>query len=259
MKQIITTIALMFASIAIINAQTTATNWTAQDCNSVNHTLFTDLDNGKIVVMVWVMPCGSCVNGATAAYNAMQSFATSHPGKVVYYIADDLGDASCSTLSSWITSNSIGSLSNMTVFSNSGNVIKESDFGGSGMPHVAVIGGTNHKIYYNKMNSATNDQAGITSAINWAIAAATGVNAVASQIKFSVSPNPAKENLSITCTKGIKKVSISSLTGQVIKEETFANGKMNPVINLSGVAAGVYTIKVTDMAGQAGIQKIVKE
>jgi len=258
MKQIIITAALIIAGFAITNAQTTATNWTAQDCSSTNHTLFNVLDSGKIVVMVWVMPCGSCVNGAKAAYNAAQSFATSHPGKVKYYIADDLGDASCSTLNSWITSNSIGSLSNMTVFSNAGNVIKESDFGGSGMPHVVVMSGGNHKIYYNQKNSATNNQAGITSAIDSAIAG-VGIVDIANQITFSVSPNPVSEILSVTYSKPVSKLSIMSITGQLIKEQVFSNGKTNPTISLSGVATGVYTIKVTDIMGQSGIQKIVKE
>lgn len=258
MKQTIITIAILLTVFSTVHAQTTATNWTAQDCSSTSHTLFTDLDNGKIVVMVWVMPCGSCVNGATAAYNAAQSFATSNPGKVVYYIADDLGDASCSALNTWITSNSIGSLSNMTVFSNAGNVIKESDFGGSGMPHVTVIGGTNHKIYYNKMNSATNDQSGITSAISSAIAS-VDVENITNQIKFSVSPNPLTETLSINYGQPIKKISVLSLTGQVIKEETYTTGKLNPTINLTAVATGVYTVKVIDITGQSGIQKIVKE
>lgn len=259
MKKILIAVSLILASFGMTNAQTTATNWTAQDCGSTNRTLFTELDNGKIVVLVWVMPCGSCVNGAKAAYNAVQSFAASNPGKVLYYLADDLGDASCSDLSTWITSNSIGNLSNMTLFSNAGNVIKESDFGGTGMPHVVVIGGTDHRIYYNKKNSATNDQSGITTAISNAISATTGISSVSNEVKFSVSPNPVHETVTITSTKAIEKVVVLSMTGQVIKEETFTHGNNNPSIALSGIAAGVYTIKVTDVSGKSGIQKIVKK
>jgi hypothetical protein len=259
MKKIITITSILLAAFANTNAQTTATNWTAQDCNSNNHTLFTDLNAGKVVVMVWVMPCGSCVNGATAAFNAAQSFATAYPGKVVYYLSDDLGDATCTDLNSWITTNSIGDISKMSVFSNVGNTIKESDLGGSGMPHVAVIGGgAQHKVYFNKMNSATNDQAGITTAIASAIAG-TSVQNVTTQIQFSISPNPAKETMTVTYANRIKKITVLSITGQVIKEETYAEAKMNPVFNLSGMVNGVYSVKVTDVTGQTGVQKIVKE
>lgn len=250
---------LLITATGVLNAQTTATNFTAQDCSSTNRTLFTELNNGKIVVLVWVMPCGSCVNGAKAAYNAAQSFATSHPGKVLYYMADDLGDATCSDLSTWVTTNNIGNLSNMTLFSNAGNIIKESDFGGTGMPHVVVIGGTDHKIYYNKKNNATNDLSGITTAINSAISSTTGVAAVVNEISFNISPNPAQATVAITSTKAIKKVVVMSMSGQIMKEEIYPNGKMNPTVGISVLAAGVYSIKVTDITGKFGFEKIVKE
>eukprot|EP01012_Entosiphon_sulcatum_P032461 TRINITY_DN41284_c0_g1_i1.p1 TRINITY_DN41284_c0_g1~~TRINITY_DN41284_c0_g1_i1.p1 ORF type:complete len:258 (-),score=52.50 TRINITY_DN41284_c0_g1_i1:283-1056(-) len=257
MKKFFIAASLMLATSASF-AQTNATDWTATDCSSTSHNLFTDLNSGKIVVMVWVMPCGSCINGATAAYNAYQSFATSNPGKVVYYLSDDMGDASCTDLNTWITSNSIGTLSNMTVFSNAGNVINENDFGGSGMPHVVVMGGTDHKIYYNKKNSATNDLSGITAAVNSALKA-TAVSNVANTIRFSASPNPATNTISINYGKAVKSISITALNGQVVKELSMGNGKVNPVINTADLSAGIYTIRITDAEGKTGFTKFIKE
>ena len=225
MKKFITTTAMVIAATCAI-AQTNATNWTAPDCNSTSHTLFNELDNGKIIVFAWVMPCGSCVGPSTTAYNVVQSFATSNPGQVLFYLADDLGDASCSTLTSWINSNSIGNTANMTIFSNSGNVISEANFGGTGMPHIVVMGGTDHKIYFNKKNSQA---------------------------------NPVNENLSVSYTKAIKKITVTAVNGQVVKEETYATGKMNPSINISQAASGMYMIKITDIDDKTGIQKIVKQ
>ena len=118
-------------------------------------------------------------------------------------------------MNTWITSNSIGTLSNMTVFSNSGNVIKESDFGGSGMPHVVVMGGTDHKIYYNKKNSATNDLSGITAAVNSALKA-TGISNITNNISFSASPNPATNTISINYPKAVKSISITALNLSLI-------------------------------------------
>jgi hypothetical protein len=257
MKKILSSVALILSATAFVNAQTTATNWTAPDCSSTSHTLFNELDNGKVIVFVWVMPCGSCINPAKTAYTAVQSFATSNPGKVLYYLADDLGDASCATLSSWVTSNNIGSTSNMTIFSNAGNLISESNFGGTGMPHIVVMGGPNHQIFFNKLNSAANDAAGITTAINSAIAV-TGINDL-NNIKFSVVPNPTTESFKINYSKELSKLSVISVTGQVIKEHSFSQGVMNPTIILNGIPAGVYSVKVTDVAGQTGIQKIIKD
>lgn len=256
MKKIFTAAALLIAAIA--NAQTTATNWTATDCNSQSHTLFNDLDNGKIVVMVWVMPCGSCISGATAAYNAAQSFATSNPGKVIYYLADDLGDITCASLTSWITSNSIGSLSNMSVFDNAGNVIKESDFGGSGMPHVVVMGGTDHKIYFNKKAGATNDQAGITTAINSAITA-TNVNSVNAQNSFTISPNPVTDHIQVQSATAIKKVVITAANGQIIRTVSLAANTYNTSVAMDNVPAGIYMVQLTDAADKVTTQKIIKQ
>jgi hypothetical protein len=257
MKKIFTSFALLAITTAA-HAQTTATNWTAADCNSVSHTLFNDLDNNKVVVMVWVMPCGSCINGAKAAYNTVQSYASTNPGKVLLYLADDNGDDNCTALSSWISSNNIGT--NITTFSNAGNVIKESDFGGSGMPHVAVMAGADHKIYFNKLNAAANDPTGIQNAINSAIAA-LNVTETAGLTAFTVSPNPVAETMNIKCGVAIKEVVITDMAGQVVKLQAFTKAQMNPVIDMNSIAAGTYIISVTDANGNLGkgIQKIVKQ
>ncbi len=256
MKKIVTSVALMLAA-AISNAQT-AINWTAIDCSSVSHTLFTELDAGKVIVFTWVMPCGSCTNGAKAAYNAVQSFATSNPGKVRCYLADDMGDDNCAAISSWITTNSVGSLSNMTIFGNAGNLIKESDFGGSGMPHVIVMGGTDHHIYYNQKNSLTNDLAGITAAINSAIST-LGTSELSGKVSFLVTPNPATELIHVSNAKAIGRVVISTVAGQVVKDEAYGKGKADVSISLAGMASGIYVVKVTDIDGKSGVQKFVKQ
>jgi hypothetical protein len=258
MKNIVTSFALLLATTAITNAQTTATNWTASDCSSNMHTLFTELDAGKVVVFSWVMPCSACITPSKTAYNVVQSYATSNPGKVVFYLADDLGDANCSTISNWVTTNNIGSLSNMTVMDNTGNMINENDFGGSGMPHIVVMGGANHTIYFNKKNSAANDATGIQNAINSAIGA-TSVADLNNAVSFSVSPNPVADQVTISTSKAVTKVSVMSLSGQVVKDEVYANAKTNPTVNLSQLASGVYMIKITDADNKTGIQKIVKQ
>jgi hypothetical protein len=152
------------------------------------------LDSGKIVVLVWVDPCSACISDAKAAYDAVQSFVTSHPGKVYYWLSDDIGNTSCTSLNSWASTNAIGS--NKTVFDNAGNVNSEANYGGTAMPHVVVLGGTNHHVFYNVRNGA-NDGAAITDAINQALT--TGVNDLpASFVALKVYPNPASGDVKVS-------------------------------------------------------------
>jgi len=57
-KQILTFTFLILNTFGLI-AQTNATDFTANDCDGVSHHLFSELDNGKVVVIAWVMPCNT--------------------------------------------------------------------------------------------------------------------------------------------------------------------------------------------------------
>src|SRR5688500_514663 len=108
-------------------AQATATNFNANDCNGTNHDLFTDLDNGKVVVLCWVMPCVTCINPALTAQTEAKNAETANPGKVLYYVADDYANTTCATLVNWCNNNGINKA---TLFSNS--TIKMTDYGTPG-------------------------------------------------------------------------------------------------------------------------------
>ena len=107
MKRILLINALVCFSIAITFAQTTATDFTADDCNAVTHNLFDSLDAGNVIVICWVMPCNPCATYAEYASDAVQSFSTSHPGRVKYYLADDYANSTCSYLSGWASNYNI--------------------------------------------------------------------------------------------------------------------------------------------------------
>lgn len=219
MKKILLSISFLLLNGLLAIGQTTATDFTASDCSSGSHTLFTELNAGKIVVLVWVMPCGACISDAKAAYDAAQSFATSNPGKVLYWMSDDAGNSTCSSLSSWASTNSIGP-TNLTVFGNTGNSLNEANYGGSGMPHVVVIGGSDHHIYLNKISSS-GDGAAITTAINSALAA-TGVPQVANLNNgLNLFPNPAKNKISISYTlenAASVTLEVIDVAGKIVKK-----------------------------------------
>ncbi len=249
---------LLLAGATATYAQTTATDFTALDCNGTSHTLFSELDNGKVVVLAWVMPCSACEGPAKTAYDAAQTFATSHPGQVLFYLIDDYGDNNCADLSSWVSSQNIGHTSNMVVFENAGMEIDMNDYGTPGMPKVAVVGGTDHKIYFNKNNSSANDAAGITSAIQSALNP-TSVGELANDLKFNVSPNPAIGALTISLSTPVREVVISTINGQVVKHETYDQGRVNPVVDITGLASGNYLIRLKDVNNAQGLQQVVKQ
>jgi hypothetical protein len=196
MKKLLLSISVLLLTVIMAVGQTIATDFTATDCSSGSHTLFTELNSGKIVVLVWVMPCSMCIADAKAAYDAVQSFAISNPGKVIYWLSDDIGDNNCTVLSNWASTNGIGTTGS-AYFNNNGKAIDEANYGGSGMPHVVVLGGTNHQIFYNQRNGS-GDGAAITSAITTAINVTTGISSIGNSVKeLTLSPNPAKDKISV--------------------------------------------------------------
>src|SRR3990170_3524731 len=99
MKKLILSLSIICCAF-FTNAQT-ATNFNCNDCNAVNHDLFTELNSGKVIVLCWVMPCGACSAPAQSAHNIVQSYSVSNPGQVLFYLCDDFGTTSCPTMNSW--------------------------------------------------------------------------------------------------------------------------------------------------------------
>jgi len=250
MKKIFFTLAAA-GSLFAAQAQT-AVDFTATDCGGSSHNLYTELNAGKIVVLTWVMPCSMCVSGGNAAQNAVQSFSTTNPGKVLFWMIDDLGDTPCASLTSWAISNGI---SKATMFENTGNAISESNFGGSGMPHVVVIS-PDKTILYNQKNGNANDQTGITNAIAQGLTA-TGISQIDPR-QISIAPNPALTEVKLSYGVAIKEVTVLTVSGQVVMNEHFPSGKMNPSVSVSSLTPGMYEIVITDAGGRRGVQQFLK-
>ena len=140
----------------------------------------------------------------------------------------------------------------MTVFGNSGNVIKESDYGGSGMPHVVVLGGTDHHVYLNIRNGS-NDGAAITTAINQALTA--GVNDVPAVNNLSVYPNPSSNNFNVAFTMlqpSDVQLNIVDFTGKTVKvfNYTQLSGTQTlPVSFNNNLSEGNYLLRVKTNQG----------
>ncbi|MBL4594434.1 MAG: hypothetical protein JKX68_11560 [Flavobacteriales bacterium] len=137
-----------------------ATDFTAIDCDGISHNLFTELDNNTIVIISWVMPCSSCIADPLEVTNAVQAYATTHPGRVKFYLVDDYANTPCNGFTVWA---SVYGITDCTIFSDPS--IDMNDYGVPGMPKTVVIAGSNHQVYFNKSEST----AGLTDAIDQAL------------------------------------------------------------------------------------------
>ena len=78
----------------------------------------------------------------------------------------------------------------------------------------------------------------------------TGVNENAQTVSFKVYPTPAENEIQIQ-TEGFQKAEIFTLTGQMLMESEQSS------VNVSGLASGIYMLKVYDQTGNSATQKLV--
>ena len=213
-----------------ILSQTTATDFTVNDCDGNTHHLFSELNSGKVVVIAWVMPCPPCATHAISAYSSALNFETSHPNRVKYYLVDDFANTTCSALSSWASSNGLGST---TMFSEA--AISMTDYGQIGMPKIVVLGGLNHQIYFNQNSSTQGIDAAIIQALQ-----ATNINDGISEIDIELFPNPSSDFLNIS----YNLTSHSDLTIEIFN--MIGQSSMD-IINIHNTYKGTYKLDVSNL------------
>ena len=249
MKKLTLFIALSLINISIVFAQ--ATDFTADDCNGVTHNLFDSLDAGNVIDISWVMPCGPCATYSLPAYAAVQSFATSHPGRVHFYMADDYANTTCSSLMSWGNTNN---MPNSTFFSSSD--VNMSGYGIAGMPKVVVLGGSDHTIFYNQNDSHitfNGTQTAISDALSAPLAVSDHQNSKFGLISF---PNPTqngKLNVSYRIdNNGPINIEIINILGKTVLalEDQIPNiiGQYNNTFDISELTKGTYFLKLSTLS-----------
>ena len=74
MKNIFLSCLLIFLIKSLSIAQITATDYTLNDCAGNPHHLFAELDEGKVMVISFVMPCLSCIGPTIASSDDVANF-----------------------------------------------------------------------------------------------------------------------------------------------------------------------------------------
>lgn len=257
MKFLVPTLFVAFLFNSTISKAQTAVDFTANDCSSTNHNLFTELDAGKIIVLCWVMPCGSCTAPALSAYTEVQNYAISNPGVVKFYVVDDYANTSCATLTSW--SNTNGIMAPDAIFSNSS--IDMADYGTVGMPKTVILGGVSHAVLFNQNNSLQVNN------FNAAIAGALSTNAIVEPANYNmelvISPNPSLNNVTkITYTLNdlaIIQIDLVNSLGQKVKSiinEKQQIGEHEILLNTVSIPSGIYTVVMRN-GNYLTIQKLI--
>jgi hypothetical protein len=197
------------------------------------------------------MPCGPCATYSLPAYAAVQSFATSHPGRVHFYMADDYANTTCSSLMSWGNTNN---MPNSTFFSSSD--VNMSGYGIAGMPKVVVLGGSDHTIFYNQNDSHitfNGTQTAISDALSAPLAVNDQQNSKFGLISF---PNPTqngKLNVSYRIdNNGPINVEIINILGETVLalEDQIPNiiGQYNNTFDISELTKGTYFLKLSTLS-----------
>ncbi len=223
----------------------TAVDFTANDCAGNPHHLFAELDAGKVIVVSFVMPCGSCIAPSLSAQSMVQEYAVTNPGTVLFYISDDAANTPCATLSSWATTNGMGSAPDFSDLT-----FRESDYGVIAMPKIVVLGGANHHVFFNH-NGGSLDTTLLKNAINSALATTAVPQINNAGFNLSLFPNPAKDQISLSYSLPQSldvSIDIYNIIGSRIVSvfnEKQSSGKHELLINFTNkISNGIYYLKI---------------
>jgi len=244
-------LSLLLLSIINLNvfAQTTATNFTATDCQGASYNLFSNLDDDKVVILAWVMPCATCITDPLDAYTITQGYNVSHPNRIQFNLVDDYGNTTCSSLSTWANQYGMGSTHMM-----SDAVSSMSDYGVAGMPKIVIIAGENRTVYFNE-NSST---AGLQTALDLALAEnPLGViENKPNAFELNVFPNPVNQALNVSYFLNEPSevtFEITNVLGAKIEYKNAINkkevGLNSEELDVSHFANGTYFLKINTSYG----------
>ena len=246
MKKSLLIVVTIFLIQIVAHGQNTATDFSLTDCAGNTHSLFPELDAGKVIVISFIMPCASCIAPSASAYDVVANYAISDPGRVKYYLSDDNGTTPCATLTNWASQNG---MPNATVISTTALKMSQYNGNGVGMPKIVVLGGPNHLVYYNENDGENSHDLG--SAIDQALGASGISESENALVNLNILPNPVKNNATISYTLNQSKVlsiEIFNILGekiQTLDQEKQLAGKHSAQLDLENFSNGIYFIKLT--------------
>lgn len=250
MKNILSFLLVLGLSHSALNAQSTAMDFTMNDCNGNTHHLFSELDSNNVVIMEFFHTCPSCVQAAADMKPMIQSIKAKHGNKLRFFVTPEDDTYPCSSVLNWMNSNGFAGL--VTPF-DSGSV-QCAYYGGLGMPTIAVAAGSQHKLLYlanASIGFTTSDTTLIGNAIrNFLDSTFAGMDDIPSNASINLYPNPvsSKFELSIEAKEsGVLKLGIANMAGQTVAdlaEEKLQAGAWSRGFSIS-LPDGIYFVQGT--------------
>lgn len=231
---------------SISYGQSTAPNWTLQDCSAANHTLYTYLDSQEVVVMEFVMGCSSCTDAGSLLMNLKNEYDVSHPGKVNFFLMDYFPSNDCTDVTATWSSHNFDAL-----FSGCWN---EKDFYYPTlypMPAIVIAAGNYHTVIYNDLSWQNSDTTLIKQAIDQFFVT-VGVENNSKKNDVSIYPNPVENVLTIDISGIVpgefEGIEVYDANGKQMKLVYNANNQIIP-LTTSYFVPGSYTLVITTKSG----------
>jgi hypothetical protein len=242
MKRILPLLLILSLVASTSHSQTTAKDWTKYDCDGNLHHLFDELDSGNVIILEFVMQCGSCLLASQYLDTINNNYAISHPGKVKFYMMDYDVSFTCDTMLSWK-----GNVS-CTMFMDGSHDVGY--YGTFGMPTIVILGGSDHHVFYKGIgfNPALDVQY-ITDAIDQALIAA-GVNDRENVPGLSTYPNPASDYSVINFplkTSSEVTIQVFNQKGKLVSSIPLgkkSSGLNKYSLNTSALPEGIYHLHI---------------
>ena len=247
------------ASLALLTtfgfSQTTAMNFSGQDCNGNNVDLFADLDAGKAVMLIFYMPnCGSCPPVASKMQTMANNINATHPGLVKAYAFPFNNTTTCSYSSGWVVNNNLPLFAPMD-----SGAVQVAYYGGFGMPTAVLLGGNNHDVLFTTQNFTTSGTTTMRDLILNTFTA--GIKEQTMLQNINAYPNPASGLVTIKfeALQGSDlSMRISDLSGKVVmtfETEKINKGLTEKQIDVSSLPVGSYILSL-EMNGTLVTEKI---
>ena len=253
LKSIASIVALSLLSLTSFS-QTTAMNFSGQDCNGNNVDLFSDLDAGKAVVLFFYMPnCGSCPPPAQKIQTMANNINANNPGRVKAYAFPFQNSTTCSSVQSWVTSNNLSLYAPMD-----SGAVQVAYYGGFGMPTVVLLDGVDHGVSFATQDFSTSDTTTMRNLILGSLSISENQK---DEFNLKVFPNPSTDMLHLSFevpNSAESFIELVDITGKVIlstTKETYKKGLNTKELNVSKIINGTYFAKI-HIAEKVNTQKV---
>ena len=257
MQKIYSFIYVLLFGITVSNAQqTVAYDFNMNDCSGNMHHLFEELDSGNVVIMeLFMLSCSPCVDAGNELVPMFENLKASCSGKIIFYHMGYTNSYACSQITNWVTTNAFTSIP-----IDSG-AIQTAYYGGMGMPTIAVVAGSSHKVLHTTVGYTVGDSAMIADSIRTFFGCST-VNVhenTSSSSSILVYPNPSFDGkfqispegvLQTSSMPHVTKLEIYNVMGEKIISSSNSN------VDISSEPNGIYYLR-GELSGETFSKKII--